>query len=489
MMSVRFAKSIWLPLLLGIIMAPGCSKKAGDRGPVLAMVDGDPITVNDFVRRTEFHVRPDYCQDSSMQAKRICLNSLIAEKLYAREARQDTAITRDARLQARLQGIREQTMREELVRRMVMDKLHIPDEELRQAYAASLKTVTLEAMFVPALSDLTVIERQARSGVSFAEIAKRHPGLAEPVQREVGWGHVNDNVQKVIFSDSVKQGDVLGPLPVETGYGLFKVLGWQKKIELSEQNRRQEMDNVKKRLEDYYIRKNYYSYAQNIMKGKRIDFSPQGWNTLVNILAPVYVHAVPPSDSLRLNREDTDTALQRVGDMPLLTLDGQVWTIADLRREVAKHPLEISMQQINARIFPRRLQRAIAGLITDKFLTAVAYEQKLNRLESVDKVATEWQTAFYFVRHREAVLHAAGFKGELSKEYLQAFDRFLNPYFEKLKIKYDDRIAVDYKELERVAITDLPMLVRKSKGPFLDYVPPFPLVSNSLKANYRKIQN
>ncbi len=486
MPAVRCTRLFWILLFVGTALVLFCSRKKADTGPVLAMVDGETITVRDFIRRAEFHIRPDYCQDSSMQAKRICLNSLIAEKLYAREGEKNAAIAGDERLQARLQGIREQTMREELIRRRVIARLNISDQEVEEAYAASQKTVTLEALFVPAMADLPAIEDEARAGLPLAEIAGKHPGLAVPIKREVRWGHVNESLQKEIFSDSMRKDDLLGPLPVENGHGFFKILGWQTRHELSPLNREQEKENVRKRLEDYHIRKNYYAYAQEVMKGKRIDFSPQGWDALVQVLAPVYVKASTMADSLPAAKAG-EPALQQIGHLPLLTLDGQVWTIEDLRREVAIHPLEISMTKMTSQVFPRRLQRAIAGLITDRYLTRIAYDEKMDRLAAVQQTVAEWKTAFYFVRHRDQYLQAAGFHGDLAKEYPQAFERFLNPYLETLKAKYDSRVAVDYAELERLELTSLPLLVRKSKGPYLDYVPPFPLVTNSVKANYRKM--
>ena len=48
---------------------------------VLAIVDKKIITVNDFIKRAEYNVRPVYCSGNSYNDKKIILNSLIAEKI------------------------------------------------------------------------------------------------------------------------------------------------------------------------------------------------------------------------------------------------------------------------------------------------------------------------------------------------------------------------------------------------------------------------
>ena len=52
---------------------------------VLARVGDRIITVQDFIRRAEYTIRPDYCKQSNYIHKKIVLNSLIAEKLIALE--------------------------------------------------------------------------------------------------------------------------------------------------------------------------------------------------------------------------------------------------------------------------------------------------------------------------------------------------------------------------------------------------------------------
>ena len=56
-----------------------------DKNLILAKVADKYITIQDFIQRSEYTIRPDYCKKSNYIHKKIILNSLIAEKMIALE--------------------------------------------------------------------------------------------------------------------------------------------------------------------------------------------------------------------------------------------------------------------------------------------------------------------------------------------------------------------------------------------------------------------
>ena len=52
---------------------------------ILAEIGDKVITIQDFIRRAEYTIRPPYCRQGNYIHKKIILNSLIAEKLTALE--------------------------------------------------------------------------------------------------------------------------------------------------------------------------------------------------------------------------------------------------------------------------------------------------------------------------------------------------------------------------------------------------------------------
>jgi len=80
---------------------------------VLAKVGSRTITLQDFIRRAEYSIRPRYCRQENYIHKKIILNSLIAEKLFALEAEKTKVDLLDnGFFQSFIRGRSEQAMRQ-----------------------------------------------------------------------------------------------------------------------------------------------------------------------------------------------------------------------------------------------------------------------------------------------------------------------------------------------------------------------------------------
>ncbi|NIA30839.1 MAG: hypothetical protein GWP06_13115, partial [Actinobacteria bacterium] len=402
-MKMIMREKVQLLLLLSAFIFPGffCSKKSSKQpvpsNQILAVVARDTIYVNDFIRRCEFAIRPVYCRENNIQDKRICLNSLIAEKLFALEAESDSEFVHRKSLQARLQGIKEQAMRERLIRKMVVDQIRIPQEKIKQAYLNSKKIVHTEAVFIPDNYNADRIYQDALHGTSLDELSKI-------IKQDVKWGQIDQAIQSAVFNNHVKKGTVLYPVEMKNGYRLIKVLGWSEDIEMSQTNRDLQMQSIEKRLRDYYVQRNYRQYAQKLMKGKRIDFYEKGWNVVLTSLRPIYLTRAKKPMLPLSHFEKEILPLQQNADLPFLTVDRKVWTISDFRRALQKHPLEIDSKSLTKENFPNRLQAAIAGLITDTYLTKLAYQKKYDQSFAVKRVVNDWKTHYLFLYSRDQYL-------------------------------------------------------------------------------------
>ncbi|MBN1348303.1 hypothetical protein JXJ21_02750 [candidate division KSB1 bacterium] len=486
--------SKFMIFIIGCLALSNCSNDSSvqeqRKSRILAIIADDTLYVDDFIKRCEYTPRPNYCQEDGYHDKNICLNSLIAEKVFALEAGAHNPLTRQKAFQARLKGIKEQLMREQLVNDMVIEQIKIPEEEIQAAYLHSRKTVHTQAIFIPETCDATVIYRDARNGMPLDELARKYAGVSEPIKNDIKWGHIDEAAQNAIFADSVKQGTILHPTKIEGGFRMIKITGWTEEIEMSSMNRNQQMENIKKRLMDFYIKKSYQEFAQNVMKGKRLDFYPQGWHKLVNALQPLYAEntsRLPENNSKTGNMENAMQLSASEGSMPLLKIDDDVWTIQDFYDAILVHPLEISQRAITAENFQQRLRAAIASLMTDTYLTELAYQKHYDEAYTVNHTLKQWKIHYLFQYHRDEHLKKQGFTGSITKDFFDAYDNYLTPYFETLKAKYDVSIRFNIEALKKVELTRIPLMTHKTKGPYQQVVPPFPLVTNSVKANYKRM--
>lgn len=472
-------------LILISLLVFSCSKKEKkkvDPKYIVAIIAKDTIFVNDIIKRSEYNVRPPYCDNNKMYDKRVILNSLIAEHLYAMETDKNI-FSQNKIYSARLQGMKEQFMREKLIKVDVVDKIKIQQKEIDQAYINSKKIVSTEAVFIPKGFDPEVMYRAVKNGVSLNKLAELYPGVSKVVKKSVKWGSMDEEAQKAIFNSNVRKGTVIKPLHAKDGYRLIKVTGWVEEVEMSPGNINQQKESIKSKLMDYYIQNNYKSYAKKIMSGKRIDYFKEGWNALVEILQPLYLDK---NDSTgQLYNKETGQLLSDNNNTVLMNVDGKNWTIGEFINAIKIHPLEISEQKLTSKTFPFKLQAAIASLITDTYLSNIAYNRGYDRSYDINREVKQWDRYYRASYQRDKILAEANYKDTLTVNYFKAFDKILNPYLEKLKKKYDSEIRYNPKALESIELTNLQTFTYKEKGPYKEVVPPFPLITNSNKTNYK----
>ncbi|NOX66174.1 MAG: hypothetical protein GXO85_10400 [Chlorobi bacterium] len=461
-------------------------KKKVDPKYIVAIIAKDTIFVNDIIKRSEYNVRPPYCDNNKMYDKRVILNSLIAEHLYAMETDKNI-FSQNKIYSARLQGMKEQFMREKLIQVDVVDKIKIQQKEIDQAYINSKKIISTEAVFIPKGFDPEVMYKAVQNGVSLNKLAELYPGVSKVVKKSVKWGSIDEEAQKAIFNSNVRKGTVIKPLSAKDGYRLIKVTGWVEEVEMSPGNINQQKESIKSKLMDYYIQNNYKEYAKKIMSGKRIDYFKEGWNKLVKLLQPLYLDN---NDSTgQLHNKETAQLLSDNNNTVLMNVDGKNWTIGEFISAIKIHPLEISEQKLTSKTFPFKLQAAIASLITDTYLTNIAYNRGYDKSYAVNREVKQWDRYYKASYQRDKVLAEANYNDTLTINYFKAFEKYLNPYFEKLKRKYDSEIRYNPKALESIKLTNLQTLTYKEKGPYKEVVPPFPLITNSNKTNYKYLSD
>ena len=113
-----------------------CSKydEVIEKDKVLAYVDNRVITVQDFLRRSEYSIRPDYCRQSNYLHKKIVLNSLIAEKLTSLEMSENDKLFESSSFNKFLKGRKEQAMRQVFYSDSFYDSISIADSEIKKHF-------------------------------------------------------------------------------------------------------------------------------------------------------------------------------------------------------------------------------------------------------------------------------------------------------------------------------------------------------------------
>ena len=120
-----------------------------EKSNIIARINDRLITKEDFILRSEYTIRPSYCKSNNQIHKKIILNSLIAEKLMALEV--EPYISPENFSDNFLMGIKEQYMRDYLLKDKVYSKIEIDSEINKQYLKNSTRTYKINFLAIASL--------------------------------------------------------------------------------------------------------------------------------------------------------------------------------------------------------------------------------------------------------------------------------------------------------------------------------------------------
>ncbi len=489
-------------LLLAAILFAGCGRERDLERPekILARVDGKSISVNEFIRRAEYTPRPPYCSNESYPHKKIVLNSLIAEKLFALEAGENNALITSPKVKAFLKGRKEQTMREYLFIKEAYGKAQIDTTVLKRVVVNASRRYRIAYFNVPDSSTAAEVEEGLRKrGEPMQAALNSFSPLDSLPEREVAWDKMeSDGVIDSLFMVRRQAGDLIGPIKNELGHFLFmQVLEVKPEVVVTNERLREIWNSVKERLTDKEARANWDQYILSVMKGRRIEFNRPTFFKLADLLGPLYLKSRDEQEASfeqrywegtekDVNWDDYLGQLKAMAGEPLFKVDGELWDVARFAEEVRSHPLVFREKKIKNRDFGRQLQLAIIDMVRDRYLTERAYKRGYDRLGAVDREVGMWRDYYNYLFYRDGYLRALGDSVAENPHYLQNIERHLNVWVDSLQRKYSDRIEINLEEFEKIKLTRIHMTVAQENVPYPKVVPAFPQVTTSFRLDYGK---
>ncbi|MDL1877205.1 hypothetical protein FBQ85_18905 [Cytophagia bacterium CHB2] len=488
-----FAKYRSSKLVIGFIifvLFSSCNKPQEQiqNETILARIGDRTISVNEFIRRAEYTPRPIYCRGEDYVQRKIVLNSLIAEKLLALEAGADNELTRTPEYQLYVQGRKEQAMRQWQYHQEAYQRVQLDTSEIKTVYQVAGRTLA---------------SHEIQHGNKTFEQLHNETGSLEGIpQREVAWDSPeNEAIHQALFSGELQKGQILGPLPVrENSYVIMKILGWTDKVAVSDMQMRTRWNDVKENLTHKKAGKLYEQYAAGVMRGKTLEFSPATFRKMVEIVAPFYLKSSEEKQAALQQQfwgnENENNVLHQMGtsldamlDEPLFRIDGQVWTVRDVEREIKVHPLVFRKKNLRQGEFSEQFKLAIVDMVRDRYLTQEAYKKGYDQVEAVQRNVDMWRDNLLFLYQQTQYLKSLGKHNNFSKDYLQIIETDLNPYLNSLQAKYHDVVEINTDALEKIKLTAIDMLVLRRDEPFPVVVPSFPVITTDNRLDYGRKMN
>lgn len=225
--------TVGLGALCAALLLSGCAQASSDESPVLAVVNGRPITQSEFdVRWAEL---PEARQARYQRegGKKKFLDDLIARELLLQEARR-LGLDQTPDVREKTQRFQEQLALDALMREVAKNRVQVTQEELEEYYlahsAAVFATEQIRAaqIIVPTAAQALEVKKQLEEGAEFAKLAqkvsidqatKSRGGDLGPYRK----GAAPPEIEAAILT--LDPGQVSEPIKVAGGFALVKVIG------------------------------------------------------------------------------------------------------------------------------------------------------------------------------------------------------------------------------------------------------------------------
>jgi len=218
-MGVGLALLVWA--------AAGNAGEAPDAGRVVARVNGVDITYAQFkahLDRLERDQRPIPPERYGEILQALVQQEILTQRALAEGMDKDPAVV------SRLEQVRRNILIEEMVKRRVVPRISVSDEEVRRAYEDnkslfSVETVAVSHILVKSQAEAESLRKQLEAGKDFAELAKAHSEDAGSKEKGGSLGMISRGQTETEFEEEafrLKDGEISPVVKTQFGYHVLK---------------------------------------------------------------------------------------------------------------------------------------------------------------------------------------------------------------------------------------------------------------------------
>ena len=451
---------------------------------ILAVVGDKAITVNDFIKRCEYVPRPPYCRGDNYIHKKIALNSLIAEKLFAIEfENRDLHITQNQKMV--VVGQKEQTMRHLMLQRYGFEKVSLDTNQIRRL--ATLSNREYRISFININKKEKFVLSNLPKDPQLKDIVENSENRIEILERSITRNDdMIDAVDQILYFGKPNLNQLYGPFESGSNNLLcFEINGWTTRAKITE---RQKKDNWDQALKQYSEKaaKNYYGeYVSQLLKGKTIEYNSEVYALFSKKLSNIYLIEKQKKEAVIENRiweknKEIELAtfddIRKIENYVILNHDKKEFKISDLLTMIKKHPLVFRNKTINPNIFSNELKYAIADLFRDHHITEEAYRLGLDKNILAIHNEEKWQDYIKSLTLNKSLGEEA-FSSRSPSDYLIKLA-------DSLQIKYSENIRIDTDKFDQIQLSSIDMSVMYTNQPYAKLEPNFPIITNDHLLDY-----
>jgi len=443
-----------------IVLLTSCSKAPKRPEDVLAQVGDRIITVQEFIYRAELSPRPPGIKD-----KRECLDLLIGEKLMAQQAEKE-GLGDNPLLQKLVADVQADAVIRQLYLDVVRDKVHISEEEVREAYAKMNQELVLRFFRTQSKEEAEKFRQALQQGKSFTSLLEQIYG--EPVSDSTNcavlrWGQAEEALENAAYQ--LKVGEVSPVIKTSKGYYVLELKNRIQNVVLTKADfaqKRRSIETVIRARKEAVVSN---EYVARFMKDKKVVLKGNSFRHLVERLEKCIDFDKKPSNQLnpklqRLKSREVRKVQDDIADHldeKLVEFKGGSLTIGEFLEKLWIRGFPLDRESPDA--FRRSLRQTIKIMVRDKLLAKEGYRRGLHRRKAVKDEVQLWRDYYLYVFLKEKILS-------------QDPQIDLRTYVEDLKKEFP--VYIDNDKLEKINLTDIQMLTLRGGYPAKLAVPMWP---------------
>lgn len=446
--------------IIFILFIIGCGKKENQNIPLVKIFDKS-ISVEEFITRSEYAIRPNFCQNNSLEEKKIILKNLILEKLISQKIISDENLLSENQKNY-VTGRIHQAMRQVLYSKVAEDSIQIDPMLIHNNYQVLGRVYDLSFIQMP--TSYNKIENVLNSWDSDSTLKIEYPKITI-FPKKLKWNeHEQKEILDSLFIPNIIKNQIIGPFYIGKFSMFIKVNGWIDNPALTEN----EINYRKQRLTDFYKKYDgediYLNFIKSLMKDKNLYFKKESFGSFVNLIG----------SKMKMNNEQIinikssenqlvsmfENNLEIDNEDVIFQIGDEFWTTEKLLDFIKVHPLVFRKTKMKKSEFPRQLKLAIGDLIRDYNLTNEAINLGLDNDDIViqqQHIWTEYFTTQNFLKEKFPVAKS-------SDEWLD--NNIFQTEMDSLINTEENNINVNWDELEKVNLTQIPFHAIYPKEPY-----------------------
>ena len=451
---------IKLCYIILILFTFSCSENEKKNNSI-AIINGYYLSIEEFLTRSEYTIRPKFCNGNSINDKKIILKNLILEKLISQKktANKKALSTKSNNF---IIGRRNQAMRQKLFDNIIKNSIKIDTNSINLNLQIIGREYDLSYIQIPTTYEL--INEILASWDSDSNLTENFSNIII-YSKKLKWNeHEKVEILDSLYNFGTYKNQIIGPF-INGSFSMFiKVKNWINRPAITD-------GEIKLRYKRYldFINKVesealYLEYIKKIMKNKDIYFSKENFTIIVNYFGSklkIDKNKIIDvklgnnqlismfDDSPEINNKDT-----------LFQIAGDSWTMEQFFNAIKTHPLVFRNNKIKKKDFPNQLKLAIGDLVRDVFLTNEALSLGLEKDKYVLNQINIWTDYFNsqsFIKEKFPL-------AKTSDEWLNNHN--FQVEIDELINLYNDEIIINYEALENVSLTTIPFHAVYPKEPY-----------------------